>query len=138
MGNNVDSEDKITLREFFDAKLSYIEKQFELSMRSIREATNLAKTEIDIRLQGMNEWRATVKDQTRTFVTRLEHDSMVKGFNIEIKRLNENKSFLEGKVEGKADKEALSSIRKSNIYMMMGIIVAVIFGIASLIINIIK
>ena len=54
-------DELITLREFLEARLEHIE-----------EKTRLATAALDKRLEGMNEFRDTLKDQASRFVTRTD------------------------------------------------------------------
>lgn len=49
------------------------DKAVELS----KETMKLAVAAMDKRLEGMNEFRSTLKDQTSTFITRVEFDKTV-------------------------------------------------------------
>ena len=95
-----DLEDKISLREFFDTKIDFVKQLFELQISSIKEATGLAKTEIDKRLEGMNEFRDALRDQTNQFVMKSELKVMIDNIEKDLQIFRENKTYLEGKLEG--------------------------------------
>jgi hypothetical protein len=65
--NGFSFKDGISLREYFDVRLKDIEK-----------ATELASQNLSVRLESMNEFRNQMKDQTTTFVTRNEIDAKFK------------------------------------------------------------
>jgi hypothetical protein len=61
MGNEV------TLKEYFDSQIKNIEKSIETAYRSMEK-----------RLDGMNEFREALKDQSRQFVSRQEFETLQK------------------------------------------------------------
>jgi hypothetical protein len=71
-----------------DARWQAIEKEIELRMQSNQMAIDKAENTMNWRLEGMNEFRATLTDQSKAFVTRTEfnalrdaHDSEMKGLS---------------------------------------------------------
>ena len=66
----------ISLKEFMLEKFSNLEK-----------STELARLSMEKRLEGMNEFRDTLRDQASKFITRAELNVMVSKFDQEIARL---------------------------------------------------
>ena len=62
--NEFNHRDGVTLRDYFDARLKDNEK-----------ALDIASKELQIRLEGMNEFRSSMKDQAAHFLTREEFDA---------------------------------------------------------------
>jgi hypothetical protein len=56
--------ESISLKDYFDTKLCGMER-----------ATNLARDSMEKRLESMNEFRQSLKDQSSTFLTRQEYDA---------------------------------------------------------------
>jgi hypothetical protein len=54
-------------RANFNNQLLSMERQVNTQLNSLKEATTLAKFEMDKRLEGMNEFRNQLKDQSSTF-----------------------------------------------------------------------
>ena len=86
MSESFDKQDGITLKDYFDARIDSVEKIAELNTLavsdlskattdSIEKSTNLAKEDMERRLEGMNEFRTQLKDQTATFINRGEYDT---------------------------------------------------------------
>jgi Flp pilus assembly protein TadD len=69
--------------------LRYIDTRFKASDR----ATESARTTMEKRLEGMNEFRDQLKDQAARFVTREELNPMQEDLRV----LRESKATLEGK-----------------------------------------
>lgn len=77
-----EDDTRVTLKEYTDAR-------FEALSNAIQNTA----TQLDKRLDGMNEFRQQINDLTRQFVTRQEHDLLVNRVNS-----NENKiSNFEGR-----------------------------------------
>ena len=110
---------KAELKALKELLLIKIDSQQEVTnarLEGLDIANSLAKKEMDRRLEGMNEVRAQLKDQAGTFITRSEHDSVlrditeIKEFRMrfitreehdvltkEIAGLRESRALLEGK-----------------------------------------
>lgn len=56
----------ITLREYFDLELS-----------NVRKSVDIAYDSMEKRLEGMNEFRETLKDQASRFITRAEMEAKI-------------------------------------------------------------
>ena len=74
--------DEVSLKEYVDAR-------FE----SISRETALTKSDLDKRLEAMNEFRQALRDQNQTFVTKPEHEFVMK----DIRELRESRAELAGK-----------------------------------------
>jgi hypothetical protein len=59
-------------------KYEHLKTLINLKTESIERATNIAKAEVDRRLEGMNEFREQLKEQTGTFITKEEHGEITK------------------------------------------------------------
>jgi DNA repair exonuclease SbcCD ATPase subunit len=57
-----------------DERMDSIEKQTDLKIDALREATTLAKQTMDERLARMNEFRDALRDQNVSFFTKAEHE----------------------------------------------------------------
>ncbi len=51
---------------------TFLERIIEIRFKGIEKATDIAKEGMEKRLDGMNEFRETLKDQASNFVTRTE------------------------------------------------------------------
>ena len=79
-------DDEVTLKEYFESRLQEIEK-----------ATDRTAEQLNKRLEGMNEFRDTLKDQAAKFVTRDTLDVIIDKLNVDIKNLTTAKDVLSGK-----------------------------------------
>ena len=78
--------DNITLKEYIDLKVGGIEK-----------ATFTAYNSMEKRLENINEFRAQLKDQNATFITKAEYSAHMNKIEEDIRMLRESKALLEGK-----------------------------------------
>lgn len=61
---------KITTKEYVDNQVKWLEKVMNAEIKGDREARDKALASMEKRLDGMNEFRTTLKDQAGTFITR--------------------------------------------------------------------
>jgi len=81
-----DLELTVSLRTYFDIRFDSLDK-----------ANSVAYEAMERRLEGMNEFRDTLRDQAARFVTRSELDIIKDRIDADIRVLREYKSLLEGK-----------------------------------------
>lgn len=65
----------VSLKEHIETQLRWIDRHFETQVKSIDESTRKAAEQIDKRLESMNEFRDSLKDQAQRFMTRLEYNA---------------------------------------------------------------
>lgn len=101
-------QDWVSLRD-------YVDKQFELNA----VALDKAERTMNARLEGMNEFRETLKDQASRFVTRDQVELMIKPLCDDVRSLR----TLADKAEGKASQNAmLGTLFISIVSLVIGII----------------
>jgi hypothetical protein len=103
----------ISIKEYFDAKLDALEKSICLS-----------RDTLNARLENMNEFRESLKDQTASFFTRKEHDFYAEKIESQLKSLELSRAILEGK----------ASQKTMNVTLMLSII-SIIIGVIALIVR---
>lgn len=67
--------------------------RLEEQLISIDKALTLAREQLETRLEGMNEFRQSLKDQATQFVTKAEHRFILD----DIRELRESRAELRGK-----------------------------------------
>ena len=82
---------------YIESELKRIEQNADLKYLSVKEATTLAKNEVDIRLAGMNEFREALKDSNATFMTKTEFSIYHDKISEDVKSLRESRANTEGK-----------------------------------------
>jgi len=104
ISNNQGAYDKVSLREYFEQSLRNLERanalaaaNTEHTLLAMSQATNLASNLMDKRLESMNEFRAQLKDQVATFVTKEQFDALLRRIEQDVKELQLSKANLEGK-----------------------------------------
>ena len=91
--------DTISLKEYFNTRLTEQESQFNIKIAALEKATTIAAAQMEKRLEGQNEFRGQLKDQVATFVTKNDHDSINERLFSDIKSLQEAKSQYIGRSE---------------------------------------
>lgn len=77
----------VPLREYVDVRLAALQAQMEVKLGSIDRATVVALSEIDRRLEGMNEFRGALKDTTGRLATRAELELLAGRFVESLERV---------------------------------------------------
>ena len=98
----------VSLKEHFEARIAALEK-----------ATEVASGAMDRRLDGMNEFRDTLRDQASRFVTREELDIKI---GVVVEAISELKMY-KAQMEGRA---SVSSVYVSYAIALLGIVLSVI------------
>jgi hypothetical protein len=114
----------ISLKEYFDTRFEDFKNYFDVKFQNIEKATMLAQENLNTRLESMNEFRSSMKDQTQQYITKAEHATFITKVDSDIRYLRENAAT----VKGKASQQAFY------VAVMIGII-SIIISIASLIIK---
>jgi len=83
-------ENMISIKEYFDTKLDALEKSICLS-----------RDTLNARLESMNEFRESLKDQTTSFFTRKEHEFYAEKIETQLRSLELSRAVLEGKASQK-------------------------------------
>jgi hypothetical protein len=105
------AQDGVTLKEYFESRLAAIEK-----------AVGIAHQSMEARLLSMNEFRASLRDQSMMFVTKAEHDALcdrVDRLDKEVQGLRESRAELAGKA-------SQSSVDNAKIMAFVGIGIGIV------------
>ena len=92
----------VSLRDYVDMRINDLQKQLELHIAAIQQqldrrivdanhATDLARQQMDKRLEGMNEFRQQLSEQANRFITREEVQAKQDAY---IPAINENQRRL--------------------------------------------
>ena len=102
-------------KEYFDQRLTGSKEYYEIRFLSMEKAVATAQSALDKRLDGMNEFRSTLKDQSASFITRAEHAALER----EIQDLRESRAELTGKA-------SQTSVLVAYILSALGLLVSVV------------
>jgi hypothetical protein len=69
-----------------------VEKATSLALDGVKRANDVEKAAMDIRLEAMNKFREALTDQTKRYITRDEHEQLVK----QVEELRLFRASLEG------------------------------------------
>jgi hypothetical protein len=78
--------DVVSLREYIEDKFCLIEK-----------ATDLANRNLEIRLEGLNEWRQQNQNERNMFLSKDVYESKHENLRKQVEDLKLNRALLEGK-----------------------------------------
>lgn len=81
---------RVSMKEYFDSRLAAIEKQIATSNHVL-----------DIRLEGMNEFRQSMQDQANTYLTMKEHNAWREKIESELQALRDFKTTIDAKADQK-------------------------------------
>ena len=95
-------DNHVALKEFVEKVIEGHERLNEARFQSVERAVDVASKQMEKRLEGMNEFRDSLKDQTSRFFTREEfhgaHNPIIK----DIEELKLSRAALEGKASQKS------------------------------------
>lgn len=112
-------ESIIGMKDYVDMQVKTIETQNQLKYQSLDKALEIALASLNKRLEGMNEFRNTLKDQTNTFVTKTEYEASHQRVLDDVKILREAKATSEGKA-------SQTSVLVAYILTAVGILISVL------------
>lgn len=117
-------KDTVSICEYFGTQIDSLKEYIDLRFTAIENSTKLAQDNLNTRLESMNEFRMSLKDQSSNFITRIEHEAMMTKYDSDIRVLREIAATNSGKAS------------MSSVYMSYAIaLVGIIMGIAGLILN---
>jgi hypothetical protein len=117
--NNFYYNDYVSLKEFLVDKIDELKEYLDVKINASEKAKDTAYASMEKRLEGMNEFRDTLKDQAAKFVTRDELASQLERINILVKSLELSKATLEGKANQ-------SSVNVAMIFSILGTLIGLI------------
>ena len=97
MTQNNDKNRNITFKEYFDTRFNELKNYMDIKFTSIEKSTCLAQENLNSRLENMNEFRNSMKDQASQYITRMEHETLISKYDSDIRILREAKAEAQGK-----------------------------------------
>jgi len=110
---------KVSLKEYFDAALKNQEAKVDMIIKGQELALTLAKSEVDRRLEDMNNFREDMRKMQGQFLTREEYE----GKHALIQQQVDDLRIIAAKIEGKASSWAVIGAYTISI---IGIIIALL------------
>src|SRR6266581_2871626 len=90
--------DYVTLRDYFERLLHERDKAWTAQLASAETALNKAESALSKRLEGMNEFRDTLKDQAGHFVTIDMLDAKLATIQSRLTMLDNYRANMEGRL----------------------------------------
>ena len=88
---------RVGLRDYVDVRLDAMEHHAETVFSNIEKSIEVANKVLDIRLAAMNEFRATIADQSNSFITKVEYKADKNKSDSEIQALKDFKLVINSK-----------------------------------------
>jgi hypothetical protein len=101
------------------AKIKSVKSDSKLRYVSIEKATKIAKASVDKKLDLMNEFRLSLRDQNMEFIRKTEYQSEILRLQNDVKGLRESRSFLEGKA-------SVTSVYIAYLIALLSLIISVV------------
>jgi chromosome segregation ATPase len=121
-----------------DVHQTEITKSLEARFDSIEEAVKVALEANEKRLDSMNEWRGTIEDLNKTFITKNDHDNLVNMVDKDIEGVQKDivnlRSLIESLNITRATLDGKASQTQLNINFLFTLF-AFIVGLAGLILG---
>lgn len=117
----------VELRDYVDQRIADINRHYDTRLEAVQHATNIALEANEKRLDGMNEFRDTLRDQAGRFITRDEVGLMINKLEVDVRSLQKTRDMLEGKA-------SQASVASAQITAWAGIVI----GIISLLVTVAK
>jgi uncharacterized protein YicC (UPF0701 family) len=100
-------KDGQALEKFLLTRIEALEKMAKIANDSIEKAVSVAHNAMNERLNTMNEFRDSLRDQNTLFITKVEHQALCDRIDrqeTEIRGLRESRAELNGKAsQGSVD-----------------------------------
>lgn len=127
MGMNTDEKWSIAaLCEFFEMRVDELDKRMQLIQNAADRAVTKAEEAASKRLDSMNEFRASLSDQSKNLMSRVEADALFKMCETRISKVESYQSEQIGMI-----RETESNRQKA--FWVIGIIVSILGAIGALI-----
>jgi hypothetical protein len=102
-----------------------ISKALDARFQAQEKAIAVATAAHDKRLDAMNEFRETLRDQNKTFITQVQHDALATQFNEKLEAVKVDMHKLELSAAVLAGKASQSSVVLSYVFTVVTLIVAI-------------
>ena len=97
MNKKKNNSDKISLKDYFNDIIIQLEKHIDMRFNNIEISTKLATENLNLRLESMNEFRESMKDQTNYYVNKVEFNVIKAKYDEDIRMLREANAEMKGK-----------------------------------------
>lgn len=110
----------IPLKEHIEAQIKWVDRYFLAQVEFIHASVAKAEEKLTTRLEGMNEIRQAMEDQSGSFATREALEHHAKEDDRRLKILEINKAALEGKAV------VLSTVTSVVVSVLVSVLVGIV------------
>lgn len=107
----------VPLKEYFENRLCELNKRFSERVDEINENVVKAEHQLNHRLEGMNEFRESLRDQSARFLTRAEYDYAHKAIDEKVRSMELARANFEGRVA------TIASLVSIAVSIMVGVVI---------------
>jgi len=122
--------DTIGLREYIEQRMEDCRACHDAQMEAMDKAIELAASQLGVRLDHMNEFRDTLKDQSSTFIPRPEFEkimtSISENHNERLRALELSRAELQGKASQASLNVAMVVAVMSAIISIVGVVTRIL------------
>lgn len=87
----------IPLKDYFDGRLAEVQKYLAARIDAATTAADKAEEQLNRRLEGMNEFRDTLKDQAARLATKEQLEALISSVDTRLKILEIGRAASEGR-----------------------------------------
>jgi hypothetical protein len=127
---NFTATDGVELKEYVEAIIEAQRQYFESSIAAVKEATTIAAISMEKRLDGMNEFRAALKDQSGRMATTSDVDLKIlrleESVSVRLKAIEERQRALLSFKDQMAGRASAGAVYLSYAIAGLGLTLAII------------
>lgn len=116
---NDQKKESVSMCEYFSTQINNLKEYMDIKFKAIEDSTKLAQNNLNDRLSHMNEFRETISDQTKMYITRNEYNVMMTKYDAQIEALIKQAALAEGKA-------STNSVYIGYVIALIGIIMGII------------
>lgn len=117
--NKAENGKNVSLKDYFDIRFSELIKYIDTKFLGIEKSTLLAQENLNTRLEAMNEFRNSMKDQAQQYITRADHETLIAKTDADVRYLREATAESKGKA-------SQQSVNIAYLFAFIGIIIAIV------------
>ena len=99
---SADDENRVSIRDHFEEQIRWVDKYFSKRLDDSHVAIDKAEQQLNKRLEGMNEFRDTLKDQASKLATKDEMMALIGALDKRIQSVERVQSSGEGRTSASA------------------------------------
>ena len=87
----------VAMQEYVNAHIANLQREMEIRFDALQRAVDKADAEMSLYKQGANEWRAALRDQSSTFITRTQVEDKIAPLTAAVHAMESRMSNYDGR-----------------------------------------